>query len=238
MNDSNRNYNTKDVAMLTAAKTIAQNLKDNQAELSVVRSNWTTEYADQLMSKIDHGIDDYLGQDKRSELRNATQKSTSIQAPALRDLSFLKTQIEVDFDENAGEILKKLGITTNNLRTVNTGSQEALIQILYGFKKGMTPELKSQITEKGTNPELIERIIGYATEMFSANISQETLKETSRENTQEAKIVFNEINDEIIGICKIAAPYYQYDPLKKDQFTFSKVVENMGAARKMAEEAS
>lgn len=37
--------------------------------------------------------------------------------------------------------------------------------------------------------------------------------------------------DEIIGICKIASVFYQYEPLKKEQFTFRKVITNLGGAK-------
>ncbi|WP_025864779.1 hypothetical protein [Prolixibacter bellariivorans] len=72
--------------------------------------------------------------------------------------------------------------------------------------------------------------------MKAANISQETLKATTKEVTEEAITVFNEIYKEVIGICKIASSFYKDDKLKKEQFTFSKVVARMSAARKVAEE--
>ena len=48
--------------------------------------------------------------------------------------------------------------------------------------------------------------------------------------------VFNVIYDEVIGICKKASVYYQYDIIKKEQFTFSKIISNLGAARKTSAE--
>jgi hypothetical protein len=83
---------------------------------------------------------------------------------------------------------------------------------------------------------LIDRIIGYANQLKEANVTQETLKEPSKEVSGEAVNIFNGIYDEIIGICKITSNYYQYDELKKDQFTFSKVVANMNATRKIGEQ--
>jgi hypothetical protein len=35
----------------------------------------------------------------------------------------------------------------------------------------------------------------------------------------------------------MASNYYQYEPLKKEQFTFGKSIDNLGAARKAAEKA-
>jgi hypothetical protein len=230
-----RNYKMKDVEMLLASKTIVGSLNDNLDELSIARSNWTPEYVESLSAKIDESIDNYLGLDKKKELREATRRLTSLQAPAMRDLSFLKTQLEVDFDGQAGEITKSLGYDLH-LRQVQTGDQESLIQLLYAFKKGMTDELKGQMVAKGTNPALIDRIIGYANDLRDANVTQETLKETSKTVSAEAVNDFNDIYDEVIGICKIASSYYQYDELKKNQFTFSKVVDNMNASRKIGPE--
>lgn len=232
---STRNYNYKDVDMLLASKTIAQALKEYINDLSMVRSTWTNEYAIGYTSKIDDVIDNVLGLDKKKELRQATARLSAIQAPALRNLSFLKTQIEVDYGDKAEEMLKVLGFT-KNLRNAQRGDQEALIQLLYSFKKNMTEEMQQSIVEKGTNPALITGIIDYANQLLEANVSQETLKETSKALSNEAINALNDIYDETIGICKIAASFYQYEPIKKEQFTFSKVVAQMGVSKKAAKE--
>jgi hypothetical protein len=230
----NRNYNFKDVDMLLASKTIVETLKSNLSDLSIARSNWNEEYTNQLATQIDNAIENYLGLDRKKELRDTTANLAAIQEPAMRDLSFIKTQIEVDFDGEAKEIIKTLGFD-KNLRAVQNRDQEALIELLYSFKKGLNNKLREDIIAKGTAPELIDRIIAYADQMKQTNISQETLKETTKELSDEALQEFNNIYDQVIGICKIASSYYQFDTLKKDQFTFTKVVENMNAAKKVAE---
>ena len=229
-----RKYNYKDVEMLLASKTISTSLLENLTDLSMARTTWTSDYTTALASKIDDAIENYLGLDKKKALREATSKLASLQSPAMRDLSFIKTQIDVDFGTEAKEILKNLGFD-KHLRDVQKGDQEALIQLLYAFKKGLSDELKTQITEKGTNPALIDRIIAYADQLKEANVSQESLKETTKVISEEAVLVFNSIYEEIVGICKIASAFYQYEPLKKEQFTFSKVIANMNAARQIAE---
>jgi len=133
---TSRKFKVKDVEMLLASKTIAGTLGENLGDLSIARSNWNETYVSGLSTKIDKAIDDYLGLDKKKELRDATSSLAAIQAPALRDLSFMKTQIEVDFEKKAKDIIKKLGYD-KNLRNVQKGDQEALIQLLYAFKKGM-----------------------------------------------------------------------------------------------------
>lgn len=234
----NRNYNFKDVDMLLASKTIIEMLKLNLADLSMARSTWTEEYANHLATKIDDAIENYLGLDKKKELRNATTNLSSIQTPAIRDLSFLKKQLQVDFSKEKSylkDMLKTLGFN-KNLRSVQNSDQEALIELLYAFKKGMTESLKNDIVAKGTNPELIDRIVNYAEQLKQANVSQETQKETTKAISEEATNIFNAIYNEIIGICKIAGSFYQYDPLKKELFTFGKVIRNMNAIRKVTAE--
>jgi hypothetical protein len=100
----------------------------------------------------------------------------------------------------------------------------------------MTDNLKNRITAKGTNPELINTLIGYATELQQANTAQESLKQTSQMVSEEALVAFNGIYNEIIGVCKIASGFYKDEPLKKELFTFSKVVAKMGVASTNKEE--
>lgn len=44
---------------------------------------------------------------------------------------------------------------------------------------------------KGTNPELIDRIVNYAEQLKLANVSQETKKETTKAISEEATNWFN-----------------------------------------------
>jgi hypothetical protein len=233
----NRNYSCKDVDMLMAAKTVAENFKANIAELATVRTDWTEAYATSLSTRVDSAVETYLGIDSKKELRNATTQLAAIMHPAMRNLSFFKTQIDDDFksDSSVGtEILRILGFA-KHLRSVQKGNQESLSQLLYAFKLNMTTELRTTITAKGLSPTLIDTIIGYADVFSQANVSQESLKATTREITQEALDAFNSIYDEVIGICKKASSYYQYEPLKKEQFTFGKVLTRMGSTRKVVE---
>ncbi|MDP3916067.1 MAG: hypothetical protein Q8R96_20245 [Bacteroidota bacterium] len=147
----------------------------NLSELSTVRTNWTEAYVTELILKVDTAIENFLGLDKQQSLREATDLLNNIMTPALRDLAFVKTQIEVDFSKEAGEMLKTLGLNIN-IHSVN----------------------------------------------------QEGLKE--------AVDTFNGIYTEVIGIGKIASKFYQNDRLKKDQFTFTKVVKKMGIAPKKEED--
>lgn len=230
----NRNYSYKDVDMLTGAQIVAGNFKANIGELSTVRSDWTEQYAKDLVVRINQTIETHLGIDAKKDLRGATSDLSTIQTSAKRDISFFKTQIDDDFKNTPfvrDEILNTLGFS-KYLKNVQKGNQEALIQLLYTFKKNITDSLRNQVTDKGLSGTLIDKIVEYAGTFNEANVNQEGLKQTTKEISKEVADVFNAIYDEIIGISKKVSSYYQYDAVKKEQFTFSKVIGNLGSARK------
>jgi hypothetical protein len=236
----NRNYSYKDVDMLTASQIVAENFKSNIGELSTVRNDWTEAYANDLIGRINQNIETHLGIDAKKDLRDATSGLSGIQVAVKRDLSFFKTQIDDDFKAQPAtrdEILNTLGFS-KHLKNVQKGNQEALVQLLYAFKKNMTDSLRNQITGKGLSANLIDKIVDYAGTFNDANASQEGLKQSTKEISKEVAEFFNSIYNEIIGICKKVSNYYQYDAVKKEQFTFSKVISNLGSARKAPVEAA
>lgn len=230
----NRKYSCKDVEMLLAAQIIAENFLANMPELSEVRTDWTEAYANQLIARIEHTTQTYLGVDAQKNQREATAALTAIQAPAMHDVSFLKTQIDDDFKKEPvkrAEMLTSLGFDSY-LKPLQKGKQDALIQFLFKFKQNLSETLRQEIEAKGTSPKLIDRILGYADTMLKANVTQENFKASSKEVTQEGIDAFNAIYDEVIGICKKAKVYYANQHLKKEQFAFSKVLAKMGATSK------
>ncbi len=221
-----KNYNCKDVNMVMAAQIIVGFLELYQADLVLIRSNWTMEYVNDLKQRIHHIIQNYVGLDRYNLLRQATSELNDMAVPAHRDLSFLKTQIQTDFSGSSENILKELGLTSR-LAQARRGNQEALSSMLLTFRRGMTEDLKERIVSKGTNPELIERIIGYTDRVMEQNTRQEQLKLQTTNVSHEAREALNGLYNEIIGICKIASSYYVNDPARKNNFTFTQVIKRM-----------
>ncbi|NOU46927.1 MAG: hypothetical protein HOO86_07690 [Bacteroidales bacterium] len=227
-----RNYQGKDVDMLTACRTIAGSFAANITELSTIRTGWTAAYSSGLITRIDTTITDYLGLDARHDQREATAGVIALQVPAQRDLTFFKAQVDSDFKKELlrhDEILRTLGFTSY-YKDVSKGNQESMVQLLYFFKTNMTDALKTEITGKGMSIELINRILTYAEAFMQANTTQEQTKDSSIELKAGAIEAFNETYDEMIAICKIAASYYRFEPLKKDLFTFTRVQANQGGS--------
>ena len=234
-----RNYTGKDVDMLTVCATIVENAIANREFLVSKRKNWADPFFADLKTRIDNAFSKYLGIDSASDQRKATQTVTQIQTVALEDLAELKIQIEEDFKSDKvrrDEILKTLGYTDYH-KQAQSKDQEALVQLLYRFKANLTAELKSEITAKGTDEATLDRISSYADQMASANITQETLKGSSKLITEEAVTEFNAIYDEVISVAKIARNFYKGDPAKQDEFSFNKIRKKLNApARSTSEE--
>lgn len=232
--EQKRLYRCKNVEMILAAQTIAESFKSNITELAEVRTDWTPEYANGFGTRIEQAMETFLGIDPKKGLRAATSALTELQTQAKRDVSFLKTQIEDDFKKDQAkreEMLKSLGFT-QHFRAAQTGNQAALTSLLSAFKSNLTAEMRQEIVAKGTNSKLIDRIIEQATAFNQANVLQETQKSTIKGLTKEGSDAFNAIYDEVIGLCKKAAKYYQHEPIKRDQFSFSKVLAKQGASNK------
>lgn len=220
-----RIYNTKDVDMLLSIDTIIDAAIANKAFLQTKRSNWADPFFEDIKQRINDVIQNYLGVDSAKQLRQATIAVKEIQFSALRELSEIKVQIEQDFKPTPDrkiEILKQLGFTDYYVKA-SSKDQEALINLLFQYKTNLTPSLKAEIVDKGTTQAALDEIIIYANTLKDADVLQEGTKGTRKEITNEAILAFNEIYSTVSSIAIIAAKFYKAEPVKKDQFTFSKV---------------
>lgn len=234
-----RNYPGKDVDMLTICATIVENAIANKEFLVSKRRSWTDPYFPNLKIRIEGAFSNFLGIDSSSEQRNATQIVFKIQVVALDDLGVAKIQMQEDFKSDKtrrDEILKTLGYA-DFYKQAQAKDQEALVQLLYRFKSNLTENLRNEITVQGTDNEILDRICSYADQMANANITQETLKGTSKLITEESVIEFNSIYDEVISVAKIARSFYKGNPNKQDEFSFNKIRKKLNApARSTSEE--
>jgi signal transduction protein with GAF and PtsI domain len=101
-----RNYQGKDVDMLTTCATIIENAIANAEFLNSKHTSWTHEFFSRIKERIDNAFRDFLGIDNASQMREATQIVVEIQSKSLNDLAELKVQIEEDFksDKKNGEV--------------------------------------------------------------------------------------------------------------------------------------
>ena len=224
-----RKYKNKDVEMLTAAAIITESAIANKVFLESKRSTWKDPFFEDFKKEIELTTDTFLGKDAAKQMRDATQIVLVIQTQAIIELAEFKVQIEQDFKNTStqkDEILNQLGFQAH-YKAAQKGDQEALVSLLFRFKTNMSPELTAVIVEKGTAQATIDNIVGYATTLQTANVSQETFKGIRTEMTEEAIIAFNTIYDKLISIAKIASNFFKTDKAKQQLFSYAKVVANL-----------
>lgn len=227
-----RNYKSKDVDMLVSCSTIVESAIANKTFLQGKRTTWAGTFFEDLKTRIDNAVENYLGIDSAKQLRESTFTLTTIQKQAIKDLAEAKVQINEDFKKDKvkqQEVLTQLGFTAHH-KEAQKGDQEALIQLLFKFKTNLTPALKTEITEKGTPAVLLETITTYAEQLKSADITQEGFKGTKKGITEEAVKEFNEIYDQVISIAKIANNFYKDQKNLKDLFSYNKVSKTLSAS--------
>ena len=219
-------YNCTNLEVLTVAETITNHCIDNTTDLVKEKPAMQDPYFPNLLKTIQDASANYLGIDISKGLRAATISLRSIMTSAKEDLTKFKTNLAVDFKKDktrAEEILNTLGFK-KFYKTASNNNQEDMISLLNQFKNNLTAELETEVVAKGTNPELLTRLKGYAGSLSAANITQETEKGNRPAVTAEAVNTFNEIYDEVIGNCKIAQNIFKNDKTKKDLFSFAKAL--------------
>lgn len=219
---------SKSVTMM-ACETIVANFKDNIAELSLVRDNWTEEYALDLETRLKADISQYLGVDQHAAQKKATIQVNMILNEATKDVNFLYKQINTDFEREPARrdaILQTLGFTSY-WKSATSTSQVGMINLLQTYSQNLPDELKQEINAKGISMSLLERIPTYLEQLNTANNKQEQLKSTTPELTEEANQALYGIFQEVKSMAKVAKAFYISDPAKKKQFTFSYILRNL-----------
>ncbi len=226
-----RQYRIKDVDMLIAASTITDTAISHKGFLQANRSTWADPFFDNLKNDIDTAIQTHLGVDAAKDLRLATITINEIQTNAIYDLALVKVQINEDFKDNPirrTEILNELGFNTF-LKSAQRKDQEALINLLFQFKTNLSPTLRAEIVTKGTADALLTKIVNYANNLKSADITQESNKGIKKVITMEAITDFNAIYNRVISVSKIASKLFKEAPAIQQQFTFKRVARNINA---------
>ena len=227
-----RKFRGREVSMVIACKVISNHFSANITELGNARTNWTPEYASDLATRIDTIASNYMGAKTRDELFNASATLLNLVVPAKRDLVSIKKQIMVDFANDpvkCASLLSGLGMSSN-LRIAEL-TQGELVGMLIAFRRNLTQQMLTEITSKGMPATLPQRIVTYVDDINNANARQEQLKSSTKEATGTVISELNALYNEIIGICKIASDYFKADGLKKEMFTFSKILRNFGESR-------
>jgi len=229
-----RSYSYKDVDMLLACQMVAESFKVHKAQIIAQRATWADPFIAGFEARIKAATEGYLGLDAKKDQKTATQTLTGVQEAALKDLSLLKVQVEADFAADKvrrNTLLDTLGFASYWSKA-RQKDQQALLQLLYQYRTGLSKSVKAEITAKGANKALLERIASYADAFKQASIAQETHKTTSKDVTEAGTVEFNAIYEQAMSICRICTRLFADAPLVKGKFVFSHLVRSMNGHAK------
>lgn len=224
-----RKYSFKDKDMLNATLKVMNYFEEMKEQLFRLRTNWNDEFIAEVKEVTNNLL---YGLELKKELKGASKIVKDLHPKAQLDITFLKTQLDVDFQrKRRNEILEILGFK-KWLKNLKLQEAKALVYFLFEYRENLTPELRQEIIEKGTTPELLDDIAKYAEELEKQDIIPDIYSNSS---TRLGKNEFEELNDlyqKIVGVCKIVAHFHKDQKDIKDKFTFVKVVNGIIAEQK------
>ncbi|WP_436416455.1 hypothetical protein [Petrimonas sp.] len=235
MSTTQRIYSFRDVDMLTASLTITDNAIAAKDFLIEKRPLWADPFFADVRQRVLNAFSSILGISNVKELALQTAGLNALGKTVLKDVAEFKIQLVTDFADNKtrGEELQHLlgfkspGATLPKYKN----NQEALVQLLQRLKTGITPEIRTELEEKGMSPATIDNIVTHANQYLEANVKQETFKGDKKVLTNANMQELNAIYTQVSGIAKVARTFYKGRPVEQDKFSFKKIVKSMGIAR-------
>lgn len=235
-----RIYSASDVGMLTAILTIVESAIAAEEFLVSKRPLWKAPFFQNIRTRIENAFAEILGISNVNELRRLTLIVTGLQKSLLSNLADFRVQLKADYADNPVRLeellnlmgFKNAGVTLKGYKN----NQESLAQLLQRIKAGITPEVKTELIEKGMSPQTIENILANADTYIEANIRQEGFKSEKKTLTDTNKQELNALYTIVIGIGKIARSFYKSQPTEQAKFTFKTVLRNQGYRVKKTEQ--
>ena len=215
-------------ATILACQKIAKSFKENIFELSSIRKEWDLEYATSLNIWIGDTIEKHYDDNLDALADTRYREWHEIMVVGLQHLKVLRASMKVDF-KNDKEFLKvffkQVGYD-DYFSDAKNGDHLSLFKFLKTFAANMDEETRQKITDKGTLDSLFDKILGCSNQANEFEDCFVALEGEANLNTYGKKEVA-EIYTAIKDICRIAIAYYQFDPLKRNQFNFYKTLVNL-----------
>ncbi len=212
-------------ATLLACMKIVQSFNENIYELSLIRNDWTLEYAQTLLSRIRTTKAEFLPTDEYYKHTDKQQYVHELMISSLRKVALLRALIKVDFKDDKKfqkQIFEALGYN-DYFSEAKNGDYQSLYFLLKVIHENVTPELKQTLTSNAIPAELIDTILKFDNQLREFNSCFDLIVASDR-LSESGKLAVNEIFTEVKDICRVATAYYLFEPLKRDQFCFFRVM--------------
>lgn len=215
-------------ATILACQKIAKSFKENIYELSSVRKEWDPEYATSLNVWIADTIEKYYAENLDSIDDKNYREWHEVMVAGLQSLKILRASLKVDFKHDRTflkEVFTKLGYS-DYFSDAKNGDHLSLYKFLTTFAENLDEGTRRRIVHKGVPESLFNKILESAREIQHYKSCFEALESENELNTY-AQNEMSQIYETVQDICRIAVAYYQFDPLKRDEFNFYKVLVNL-----------
>jgi hypothetical protein len=215
-------------ATILACQKIAKAFKENIYELSSIREEWDPDYATSLNIWIDDTIEKYYADNMNAFEESQYKEWHEIMVAGLQSLKILRASMKVDF-KNDKDFLKDFFEKTgyaDYFSDAKNGDHISMCRFLMKFSENVDDDTRKKIVAKGTVDSVFNKILRSAEEIKQFEECFEALEGETEINTYGQKEI-SAIYKTIQGICRIAIAYYQFDPIKRDQFNFYKTLVNL-----------
>lgn len=216
------------VETILACKRIAKAFKENIYELSSIRKDWDHKYATLLQQWIDETFEkDFEGNIENIDY-GKFETWHEIMIAGLQNLKLLKACVKVDFQDDKEfqkEFFQTLGYNDYYSQAKN-GDHLSLYRFLTTFAKNLTDEMRQKVLSKNMKDSVFVKILDYAQQIQAFKHCFEMLESDAILNVYEQKEVLK-IYNTIKDICTIASAYYDFDLVKRNSFSFYKVLVNV-----------
>lgn len=215
-------------ATMLACQKIAKSFKENIYELSRIRKEWDPEYATSLNVWINDTLEKFYAENLDSIDDKRYRDWHEVMVAGLQSLKVLRASLKVDFKKDQDflkETFKKLGYY-EYFSDAKNGNHLSLYKLLNSFAENLDSGTRRIITNKGVPDSLINKIIDSAHQIEEYKCCFEAL-ETDNELNLYGQKEIAEIYEVTQDICRIAVAYYQFDPIRRDEFNFYKVMINL-----------
>ena len=218
---------TSTVTILACQK-IAKSFRENIFELSRVRDEWDPEFATSLNVWIEDTIEKHYQEHVEAWDQERYREWHEIMVAGLQSLKILRASMKVDFKSEKAylnDFFNKIGYD-EYFSDAKNGDHLILYKFLIHFEKNIDDETRKKIVAKGTLDSIFDKILFAAKRIRDFKQCFEALESDAPLNTYGQKEV-EQIYSTIQDICRIAIAYYQFDPIKRDEFNFYKVLVNL-----------
>jgi hypothetical protein len=218
--------------MLVAALTLVENFESEKATFVAESPVWDGPYAENFKAVIELLLTEVYGINQKSELRAITSQVNQLVEGSMEDLRVVKSQIDRGFrlDPSQRDSLLELLGYRGQWKAAVKPTQEAVISLLLSFRNNMDADMRTGMEEKGVSPARIDKILTAGDELNHLNVTQESLKGTTRLEVAQVNARLNAIYDQAMDIGVLGQKLFRKDRLKKDLFVFTKLIKAQSAS--------